>query len=275
MKNSSGDTIIEVLISMAILALVLVIAFASTSRSLSQGTGASNRQTATSYAEQQIELIKADPKGYQAAASDFCAQTGLDTPQTDLSKCQFGNQFTIKDSYDKSAGLFTIYAHWPGHNGDDQLTLYYKLPVAGAYTPAGPPAGGTLCSFDAPQDPTFGRRQYYSNGSFSSPNFVDNSGCSWPGNASGTYKIQVSYCADRLEGVNGFNQVHHYAMVIGVQEVADIVDDVNSGCTTSWTTVDNSLSGPITFHDWTDRGGGNPPGNAFVGKVTIQYQYVP
>lgn len=122
--NNSGDTIIEVLISMTILALVLAGTFVVTNHSLSQGTAANNRQTATSYGQQQIELIKVNPASYEAAGRNFCAQTGSTVPQTDLSKCVFGGQFTINDSY--KSGLFTVAANWPGPAGSDQLTFYYK-----------------------------------------------------------------------------------------------------------------------------------------------------
>ena len=136
-KNQNGDTIIEVLISVSILALVLVITYSSTSRSLQQGTNATNRQQATSLAEQQVELIKngvaTDTSHYVPNADlDFCVKPGDSTPQTTTTQCVFGDssatQYTVIDHYAKATGLYTVQATWMGNgtNGNDQLTVFYR-----------------------------------------------------------------------------------------------------------------------------------------------------
>src|SRR3990167_10314221 len=56
--NSRGDTIIEILIAMAILALVLGTAYAISTQSLRTGTSAGQRSQALGYAQSQIEFIK-------------------------------------------------------------------------------------------------------------------------------------------------------------------------------------------------------------------------
>jgi prepilin-type N-terminal cleavage/methylation domain-containing protein len=78
--NQAGDTIIEVMVAVAILALVLTVAYQSTSRSLQSGVDSSNRQQAIALASQQIEIIKnaeTSPQGEPAlnayhAAGAFC-----------------------------------------------------------------------------------------------------------------------------------------------------------------------------------------------------------
>src|SRR3989344_9077991 len=56
--SSRGDTIVEVLISVAILALVLATAYVAASNSLRTGTSAGQRNQALGYAQSQIEYIK-------------------------------------------------------------------------------------------------------------------------------------------------------------------------------------------------------------------------
>ncbi|MGA3150697.1 MAG: prepilin-type N-terminal cleavage/methylation domain-containing protein [Candidatus Saccharimonadales bacterium] len=124
-----GDTIIEVLISMSILALVLTGAYVSTSRSLQDGTDSSDRQQALALAEQQIEFIKSNPSAYQpptnSKTNSFCI--GNDSSIQTGASCTFNSQYTMTDTY--SGGLFTIVATWPsavGSGGQSQLTLYYR-----------------------------------------------------------------------------------------------------------------------------------------------------
>jgi type II secretory pathway pseudopilin PulG len=144
--SETGDTIIEVLVAMSILALVLTVAYQSTSRSLQSGINSSNRQQAVALASEQIEIIKSaesSPLGaaailaYQASAgTPFCiSSSGLTSPpygkSTSISSCNNFNStvFNLSDTYSAS-GLFTIVATWPstvsGSSGKSQITLYYR-----------------------------------------------------------------------------------------------------------------------------------------------------
>jgi len=153
-----GDTIVEVLVSITILALVLTITFVSTSRSLRQGDSADNRQTATSFAQQQIELIKNIPT---ASASEYNSLS----PTQNFMVCSDGSlkiittagsnpcsspslgQYSVSDQFDNATGLFTITTTWPGSStssgSNDQLTVYYKVPATSAYLPTTCPVGQT------------------------------------------------------------------------------------------------------------------------------------
>ena len=124
-KSQAGDTIIEVLIAMAILALVMVGAYVSSSRSLRNGTDAANRQQALALAEQQAEFIKnlnsggsvyVPPSGNFYVDNSGNAQKGSGTLLT---------LYTITDTY--SGGLYTITANWQDTGSTvSQLQIFYK-----------------------------------------------------------------------------------------------------------------------------------------------------
>jgi type II secretory pathway pseudopilin PulG len=138
----AGDTIIEVLISIMILSLVLAVTFVSTSRSLQQGTDANNRQQATSFAQQQIEIIKnavalnsSNVTNYEQQPGAFCvAPDGTTQPITvNSNPCQFASQqYNISDSF--QSGLFTVNATWTNQQGtNDNLVFYYRVPDTSIY----------------------------------------------------------------------------------------------------------------------------------------------
>jgi len=132
--RQTGDTIIEVLISMSILVLVLTATYVSSSRSLQNGTDSSNRQQALALAGQQVEFIKTSPSTYQTTGN-FCAYVDsttntLKSAAPTSAQCQQANgQYTMTDTYNAN-GLYTIVASWPlpGSSTASQLTLYYRAP---------------------------------------------------------------------------------------------------------------------------------------------------
>jgi Tfp pilus assembly protein PilV len=127
-QQQSGDTIIEVLLAMCILALVLITTFVSTNRSLQSGVDSSNRQQALALAEQQVELIKTSPSSYQPVGTFCVDNTG--TLQTSSANCQLGinNQYNFADTYTAASGLYTVVATWPStSNAGSKLTVYYRI----------------------------------------------------------------------------------------------------------------------------------------------------
>lgn len=130
-----GDTIVEVLISVSILALVLVASFASSSRSLHTGTDAANREQALSLAQQQIEIIKNDVSlgnlakyTSQPAAQQlhFCVIAN-NTYDSSSSNCKLLNQYNISNSI--NSGLFTVNTTWAGGgNGQSRLAVNFRIP---------------------------------------------------------------------------------------------------------------------------------------------------
>jgi prepilin-type N-terminal cleavage/methylation domain-containing protein len=79
--EQKGDTIVEVMISMAVLAIVITVAYATSTRSLHASLDSQYRDQAVSYAQQQLELLKnADSNGsavianYKVTSNPFCVR---------------------------------------------------------------------------------------------------------------------------------------------------------------------------------------------------------
>lgn len=157
---SSGDTIIEVVISIALLSTALAAAYASTGHSLQIGTDAGNRTRAEGYIQQQVEQIKyadqedsgllasyqvspgtpfcIDPSGGYIVANDhgFCTicanSSNVVVGFADSSGSCGSNHptYSIATVYDDSTKVFTSTAKFAASNGsgEGQTVVYYKLP---------------------------------------------------------------------------------------------------------------------------------------------------
>ncbi len=134
--SARGDTIVEVLISIAVLATVFGVAFTSSSQSLQQGNNAANRNQAVQIAEQQIAIIKNKEAGTTTPTYPsntlFCLKSDgtVDTADIDsgTKSCNFSTQtpFGVADTFDPSTTNFTVSVSWPAqHNITDQTKLYY------------------------------------------------------------------------------------------------------------------------------------------------------
>lgn len=145
--RQSGDTIIEVLLSITILGLVLAGAYSLANRNLSSGTQAERRNQALAAAQGQVERIinaqNNDPAkliDYTTASGDFCIRDDNTRVAADSEECvAYGDQqYALSVQYDTSTKVFTVTANWEADSRaqSDQLTLYYKLP--GTYTGALP-----------------------------------------------------------------------------------------------------------------------------------------
>jgi Tfp pilus assembly protein PilV len=141
-----GDTIVEVMVSMAILAVVLGTAYATTTRSFHSGLNAQARDKALLIAQQQIELIKNADSGPSPTISTyknylgpaFCINPsdGSIIPlSTSRPSCTAplnatagsGATFDMADSYNSSKKLFTIKVQWQAENNrQNQVVLNYK-----------------------------------------------------------------------------------------------------------------------------------------------------
>ena len=135
-RGSRGDTIIEVMVSVSILAVVFGVAFSSSNQSLQEGTNASNRNQAVQIAEQQIAIIKNKESGATTPSYPsntlFCLKSDGSVDTSDISgtpkACNFSSQapFGVADTFDPSTNTFTIISSWQAtHNTTDQVQLYY------------------------------------------------------------------------------------------------------------------------------------------------------
>ena len=145
-QNSRGDTIVEVLISMTILALVMGTAYVVSNHSLQTGTAAGQRNQALGYAQSQIEFIKkaqTDSDATTLAAittgtTDFCFSTDgalvpvpPGSPATNSCLSYDNQTYTIRVTYNTSLKVFVVNAWWSASNlsaEQSHLVLYYKLP---------------------------------------------------------------------------------------------------------------------------------------------------
>ncbi len=140
--HQTGDTIVEVMVSMTILALVLGVAFATSRHSFQNGLDSSYRDQAQAYAEQQAELIKQlDSSGalssaYQSSAG-FCIDPTTQAPVALVngscplpvgSSGSSSSQYTLVDKYDATRMKYTVLVQWPSANTSvpNSVTLQYK-----------------------------------------------------------------------------------------------------------------------------------------------------
>lgn len=143
--TSQGDTIIEVMVVLAVLGLALSISYATASRSLTQARQAQENTEATTLAQTQIEQLRGnyqvtiDSSNYIYANPYFCLNNGVRTNLigTDVKDyasyppaCKFhDDRYHVAIKYD-SPSTFTVTVVWDDLSGNDQsrVTLSYRLP---------------------------------------------------------------------------------------------------------------------------------------------------
>lgn len=138
-----GDTLVEVLIAIAVVSMVLGGAYAVTNRSLLATRAAQERAIALKLAESQVERIKGimatNPDSVMTMTGDFCiaANTGLPVASTN-SACLVdtdGNpapssvQPAFRIVVNRSGNTFTVTEGWEDVNGKqtDSLQLRYRV----------------------------------------------------------------------------------------------------------------------------------------------------
>jgi prepilin-type N-terminal cleavage/methylation domain-containing protein len=136
-----GDTLVEVLIAIAIVTLILGGAYVTTSHSLQATRAAQERSIALKLAESQIERIKGlaadDPDTLFTASSPFCisAASGLPVVASDTA-CQVnqtGNPTSSEPifhiSIAKSGNYFVLTETWASVTGKttENLKMRYRV----------------------------------------------------------------------------------------------------------------------------------------------------
>jgi type II secretory pathway pseudopilin PulG len=133
--GQTGDTIIEVLIAIAIISSVLVGAYALTNRSTASTQDAQERSQAVQLVEGQIENLRdLVSTGGTLPTGTFCfAADGSTTQGTDCVMSPNGPNtepaYTMAISH--VADVYTIGAVWTGimGNGQNNVTMYYRPPT--------------------------------------------------------------------------------------------------------------------------------------------------
>lgn len=154
--NQVGDTILEVLISVAVLSLILTTSFVLANRSTQYNRQAAERGEASKLAQAQLEDLKSfldnDTTTLPASPNYFCLQEdstntvsgfkvitlsasgNIDDPtlsngfftQGNMSNCQNGFYYKF---IQKAGNTFTVYMRWPAvtGNGVDKINLVHKI----------------------------------------------------------------------------------------------------------------------------------------------------
>ena len=142
LDRQRGDTIVEVLISITVIALVLAGAYVTTNRSTQESRSAQERGNALKLTESQIEQLKgvvaADASlifGGAITSSPFCIYNGAPVATTNAN-CAVGTNGTATAaqpkfglSITKNGNTFTALTTWNDVNGNsvDQLQLTYRV----------------------------------------------------------------------------------------------------------------------------------------------------
>lgn len=132
--SNKGDTIIEVLLAIAVVSSVLGGAYVSSNRSLNASRQAEERVEALKLTEGQLERMKAlakDPaKNIHSAPNVFCIDTSANAKTTTVpcADSSLGVDYRFTISRDPATNIFTIITQWDRlGGGQEELKIAYKL----------------------------------------------------------------------------------------------------------------------------------------------------
>lgn len=141
--NQRGDTIVEVLLAMTVLALVVGTAYSISSRALTQSQRAQERMQAVKYAEGQIERLKylassENQQTYNQLVLDLSTKYECIKDDNTLAELKPVEPLNgcIKDglyqlafrNYDSATKTFEFKVEWDAFRSDgkDNVTYYYR-----------------------------------------------------------------------------------------------------------------------------------------------------
>ncbi len=144
--GSAGDTIVEVMIVLAVLGLAFSISYATATRGLAQSRNAEEHSQALGILSSQVELVRAqiDQGGDVFRANPYCLTGSTQTP-TNLGYAAVPSSVESDDwskytgctsglyhesvTYDSSTGLFDLKVRWDGNGGlkRQQVELTYRV----------------------------------------------------------------------------------------------------------------------------------------------------
>jgi prepilin-type N-terminal cleavage/methylation domain-containing protein len=146
-RPERGDTLVEVMIAIAIVASVLGASYATAARSLRAGRQSQERSEALRYVESQIERIKFVAGGggtgtvFKDNTSPFCVKEDNSVVDVSGTNCTFGGLYEVSVKFEQANpgnpvtnkdNLFTVVAVWDrlgsgGDRGRDSISMVYKL----------------------------------------------------------------------------------------------------------------------------------------------------
>ena len=138
--NSRGDTIVEVMIALSLLAFALTTSYSTVTRSLQTARNAQEHSEALQFLNSQVELARADVADAALfnPIGTFCMNTSANRVIVTDPACTVGVEgfYKMSDSYNKSitAGgitqdIFTFTVTWPGVGqlGQQHEEISYKI----------------------------------------------------------------------------------------------------------------------------------------------------
>jgi len=125
-SHQRGDTIVEVLIAIAIISLILTTAFTITSKNTLELQNTAERVQAQHLVEAQIESLKAN-KGL-VGGTCFSA-TGAPTSGASCTQATEGSGASYLMSITQAGNVYTVNARWTslGAHTTSVVTMYYRL----------------------------------------------------------------------------------------------------------------------------------------------------
>ncbi len=139
-NNNRGDTIVEVLLAIAVVSAVLGGAYVSANRSSNNTRQAQERSEASKLVEAQLEQLKQatqnDPTFFTLpAATTYCLDGSLNrqlNPDTNAACVAPGGRYRLK--IERNGNSFTAMAHWDrfgggasGGGGQEEVKIVYRL----------------------------------------------------------------------------------------------------------------------------------------------------
>ncbi len=125
-SNQRGDTIVEVLIAVAVISLILTAAYATTNRNVQATQDAQEQNYAVKLVETQLELLNEKPLTAASTCFDIAGQPANNGAPTFA--CTFKNGgATYVITIQQTSGTYNVAAKWEGLGGrNKQVSMYYR-----------------------------------------------------------------------------------------------------------------------------------------------------
>lgn len=129
LRNQRGETIVEVLIAIAVIASILGTSYAIVNRNSSSYQQANERTQAVKLAEQQLELVRnltSTERKAVKVSDTFCIK--VTTIEYDESNCMYeSNRYKVVAT--RTLDTFSVTTSWDGIRGNSEnVSIGYRIP---------------------------------------------------------------------------------------------------------------------------------------------------
>lgn len=127
-QSEKGDTIVEVLIAVAVVSLVLVSAYAITNRNTQSAQTAQEQDYAQKLVQQQVELLRSAPDRPKSGGCLGGNAEKLEEGNALCTKKIGGATYVLSIKQADDSSPFVVNAHWDTLNGSTaDVSLYYRV----------------------------------------------------------------------------------------------------------------------------------------------------